>query len=63
MSEKQYKIIFEELDKLSEEPEIWLGVDELIEELSRCKEHEDIRALREIVLEIQAPARTYFTST
>ncbi len=58
MPEKQYKfsIIFEELDKLLEEPEIWLEVDEL-------KEYEDIRALREIVLEIQAPVQTYLTST
>jgi len=58
MRKKQYKvsIIFEELGKLSEEPKIWLEADEL-------KEHEDIRALREIVLEIQAPVQTYFTST
>lgn len=58
MPEKQYKfsIIFEELDKLSEEPEIRLAADEF-------KEYEEIRALREIVLEMQAPAQTYLTST
>lgn len=58
MPEKQYKfsIIFEELDKLSEEPEIQLTADEF-------KEYEEIRALREIVLEMQAPAQTYLTST
>lgn len=58
MPEKQHKftIIFEELDKLSEEPEIRLEDDEL-------DEYEEIRALREIVLEIQNPAQTYLTST
>lgn len=58
MPEKQYKfsIIFEELDRLSEESEIRLTADEF-------KEYEEIRALREIVLEMQAPAQTYLTST
>lgn len=58
MPEKQHKfsIIFEELDKLSEEPEIRLEDDEL-------DEYEEIRALREIVLEIQDTAQTYLTST
>ena len=58
MPEKQHKfsIIFEELDKLSEEPEIRLEDDEL-------DEYEEIRALREIVLEIQDAAQTYLTST
>jgi hypothetical protein len=58
MPEKQHKlsIIFEELDKLSEEPETWLEDDEL-------DEYEEIRALREIVLEIQNPKQTYLTST
>ena len=58
MPEKQYNfsIIFEELDKLSEKPELWLEAEEL-------KEYEEIRALREIVLEMQAPVQTYLTST
>ncbi|MCK4819447.1 hypothetical protein KA005_26985 [bacterium] len=58
MPEKQHKfsIIFEELDKLSEEPEIRLEDDEL-------DEYEEIQALREIVLEIQDAAQTYLTST
>jgi phosphoribosylaminoimidazole-succinocarboxamide synthase len=58
MPEKQHKfsIIFEELDKLSEEHEIRLEDDEL-------DEYEEIRALREIVLEIQDTAQTYLTST
>jgi hypothetical protein len=58
MPEKQHKfsIIFEELDKLSEEPESRLEEDEL-------DEYEEIRALREIVLEIQDTVQTYFTST
>jgi len=58
MSEKQYKfsIIFEELNKLSEEPEIRLVADEF-------KEYEEIQVLREIVLEMQVPAQTYLTST
>ncbi len=58
MPEKPYNfsIIFEELDKLSEEPELRLEAEEL-------KEYEEIRALREIVLEMQAPVQTYFAST
>ena len=58
MPEKQYNfsIIFEELDKLSEEPELRLEAEEL-------EEYEEIRALREIVLEMQAPVQTYLTST
>jgi len=58
MPEKQYKfsIIFEELNKLSEEPEIRLVADEF-------KEYEEIQVLREIVLEMQVPAQTYLTST
>jgi len=58
MSEKPYNfsIIFEELDKLAEEPELRLEAEEL-------KEYEEIRVLREIVLEMQAPVQTYVTST
>jgi len=58
MSENHYNfsIIFEELDKLSEEPELRLEAEEL-------KEYEEIRILREIVLEMQAPVQTYLTST
>ena len=58
MSEKPYNfsIIFEELDKLSEEPEIRIGAEEI-------EEYEEIRALREIVIEMQAPVQAYFAST
>lgn len=58
MGENEYKfsIIFEELDKLSNEPENRITADEI-------KEYEEIRVLREIVLEMQTPAQTYFTST
>ncbi len=54
MSEKQHKfsIIFEELDRLSVE----LESDEL-------EKYEEIQALREIVLEMQTPVQTQFTST
>jgi hypothetical protein len=58
MSEKQHRfsIIFEELDRLSVEPEIRFEPDEL-------EEYEEIQALRKIVLEMQTPVQTYFTST
>ena len=58
MSEKQHRfsIIFEELDRLSLEPEIRFEAGEL-------EEYEEIRALRKIVLEMQKPVQTYFTST
>jgi len=59
MSEEGYKfsIVFESLDKLSEEdPEIHLKDDELTE----C---EEIRVLREIVLELQTPTQSFFTTT
>lgn len=58
MPGKQYEfsIILEELDRLSQEPEARLPADEL-------REYDEIRALREIVLETQSPEETYFTST
>ena len=58
MSEKQYdfSIVFEELDKVSRENKIQLTSDE-------SKDYEEIQTLREIVLEIQTPAQTYFTTT
>jgi hypothetical protein len=58
MVEKKYNfsIIFEELNKLSKEPEAQLTSEEL-------REYEEIRTLREIVLEMQSPVQTYFTST
>ena len=55
-NKSNFSIIFEELDKLSEESDVRLTSDEL-------KEYEDIRTLREIVLEIQSPVKTYLTST
>jgi len=55
-NKSNFSIIFEELDKLSKEPDVRLTSDEL-------KEYEEIRTLREIVLEIQSPAKTYLTST
>ncbi|CAD6492890.1 MAG: hypothetical protein DIAAKJNI_00407 [Candidatus Argoarchaeum ethanivorans] len=58
MSEKQHRfsIIFEELDRLSVEPEIRFESGEL-------EEYEEIQALRKIVLEMQNPVQTYFAST
>jgi hypothetical protein len=58
MAENKYNfsIIFEEVNKLSKEPDVQLTSDEL-------KEYEEIRTLREIVLEMQSPVKTYFTST
>jgi hypothetical protein len=58
MPEKPHKfsIIFEQIDKLSKEPGIKLASDE-------HKEYEEIRALREIALEMQTPEQTYLTST
>ena len=56
--EKKYKfdIIFEELEEISNEPEIQISDDELIE-------YEEIRTIREIVLDIQSPKQTYLSST
>lgn len=55
-NKSNFSIIFEELDKLSKEPDVRLTSDEL-------EEYEEIRTLREIVLEMQSPAKTYLTST
>jgi spore coat polysaccharide biosynthesis protein SpsF (cytidylyltransferase family) len=55
-NKSNFSIIFEELDRLSKEPDVRLTSDEL-------KEYEEIRTLREIVLEIQSPVKTYLTST
>jgi spore coat polysaccharide biosynthesis protein SpsF (cytidylyltransferase family) len=55
-NKSNFSIIFEELDKLSKEPNVRLTSDEL-------EEYEEIRTLREIVLEMQSPAKTYLTST
>jgi len=54
--ERGFSIVLDELSKLSAEPEVRLAADEL-------EEHDEIRALREIVLEMQAPVQVYFTST
>jgi len=58
MSDKQHRfsIVFEELDRLSVEPEFRFESGEL-------EEYEEIQALRKIVLEVQTPVQTYFTST
>jgi len=55
-NKSNFSIIFEELDRLSKEPNVRLTSDEL-------REYEEIRTLREIVLEIQSPIKTYLTST
>jgi len=55
-NKSNFSIIFEELDKLSKEPNVRLTSDEL-------EEYEEIRTLREIVLEMQSPVKTYLTST
>jgi spore coat polysaccharide biosynthesis protein SpsF (cytidylyltransferase family) len=55
-NKSNFSIIFEELDRLSKEPDVRLTSDEL-------KEYEEIRTLREIVLEIQSPVKAYLTST
>jgi len=55
-NKSNFSIIFEELDRLSKESDVRLTSDEL-------KEYEEIRTLREIVLEIQSPVKTYLTST
>ena len=58
MPEKKYdfSIIYEELDRLSEESELSLSDNELIE-------YEEIRNLGDIVIEINSPDVNYFTST
>lgn len=52
----RFSIIFEELDRMSMEPEIQFNAGEF-------EEYEEIRALREIVLELQTPLQTQFAST
>jgi len=58
MLEREYdfSIVFEQLDKLADEPDTRLTADE-------PDEYEEMRVLREIVLDIQAPERSYVTST
>ena len=55
-NKSDFSIIFEELDKLSKEPDVRLTSEEL-------EEYEEILTLREIVLEIQSPIKTYLTAT
>ena len=54
--EYRYAVVFEELDMLSKEADSHLEADEL-------SEYDDIRELREIVLETQEPPQVYYTST
>jgi len=58
MVEKEhgFSIIFEELGELSGDCEVRLTAEEL-------EEHDEIRALREIVLELQSPGQVYLTTT
>jgi len=58
MPEKKYdfSIIYEELDRLSEESKLSISDNELIE-------YEEIRILGDIVIEMNSPDVNYFTST
>ena len=52
----EFSIIFKELKRLEEEADMELISDEVAE----C---EEVRNLREIILEVQTPAETYLTTT
>jgi len=54
--ENDLSIIFKEVQRLSEEPGLLLTKDEI-------KDYEEIRILREIVLEIESPKSIHYTST
>jgi hypothetical protein len=58
MEEKKlnFNIIFEEIDKLSKETDLKLTSEEVLE-------YDEIRRLREIVVGIQSPEQSYYTST
>jgi hypothetical protein len=51
-----FTIIFNELDRISKEPNVLLTNEDIME-------NEEIRILREIVIEIQAPKMLYYTGT
>jgi len=55
-SGEKFSIIFTELDRLSEEPDVILIKNEFIE-------NEEIWLLGEIVREIQVPKMLYYTGT
>lgn len=55
-TEYRFKIIYEELDKLSEEAKMSPEANEL-------SEYEEIRALRDIVLDVEDIPLSYATST
>ena len=52
----RFSIIFDELAKQSDQPEVQIAADEF-------QEYDEIRALREIVLDTQTPDESYVTST
>jgi hypothetical protein len=49
-------IVFKEVERLSREPGLFLTDDEI-------KDYEEIRILREIVLDIGSPKSIHYTST
>lgn len=53
---EDFTIIFDELDRLSKEPNALQTKEEITE-------NEEIRILREIVMEIQTPKALYYTGT
>jgi hypothetical protein len=55
-NEHRFKILYEELDKLSGEVQVSADSD-------RLSEYEEIRALRDIVLEVEDIPPSYATST
>ncbi|HEX9902820.1 MAG TPA: hypothetical protein VGB72_08160 [Acidobacteriota bacterium] len=55
-SKLDFDIIFEEIEKLNKENDVKLTSEEIIE-------YDEIRRLREIVIEIQSPQQSFYTST
>jgi hypothetical protein len=53
---RDFTIIFDELSRLSKEPNVLLNKEEITE-------NEEIQILREIVMQIQTPKMTYYTGT
>jgi hypothetical protein len=55
-NENKFEVIYEELKRISENPEIWLSQQEIAE-------LDEISAIRQIVQQIQMPNQSYYTST
>jgi hypothetical protein len=55
MAKCDISIVFDEVERLSKEPGLLLTKDEI-------RDYEEIRILREIVLEMESPKSIYYTT-